>query len=1493
MRFKPISRLMVTVTVAILMIPVLFSATPGSAFDPTQAPVSMDRDGDGRVGEETAIKNRIRAYIDHHGRDGELTSRQMLDRARWSYNEWLQHRHDPTSKAGIEGDGWVNIGPVNGAGRASCVAPHPTYEGVILQGAASGGVWKTLDAGTTWYPTTDGLSDLSVGAVAWAPGSPDVVYLGTGEGDTLLAGGSGGIPGIGLLRSDDGGETWILPSGDDDPVARFFFALDIDPEDDESVFAATEQGLLHTADGGVTWETLLPAGSGINPAYSEILRSQSNPELMYAAQWCESTCPAGTERVMRSTDRGETWVAVGGEGLPGFRGYSNRAALAMAQSDPQVLYLATNLTTGTNGPILSGIFRTDDGGETWSETALSTTANANEYLGAQAWYDNTITVKPTDANVVVAGGIWYVRTSDGGTTWENLNPYASGGGMGTATLPHVDAHDLQWQGDTLWLGCDGGVWVSENDGIGWRGRNDGVVTRQYYGMDIDPINRERVLGGTQDNGTDLRNDEGDDTFEGVLGGDGFDCAINPMLPDLMYGTIYYTAIYRRSPSSGSFSDVSPYTNEEDAPFVTPLTMHPTKPNTLYTGATSLYVTDNGGDSWYRLPTDPITDVTNGVWSRGIVRAIAATPADPDRIAVSKGAAIYNSTDAGRTWVMGLVGRTAYNVAISPFDTDLVLAAMQASSLEGGGVLRSTDGGLNWSVSGSGLPPFNVQVVRFDPLDSMVAYAGTDVGLYRSIDGGLTWERYGEGLPAASVNDLRMLPDGSMLRVGSYGRGFWELSIPRPENTPPTIEITTPSGSSLSAQALETINLEAIASDSDGDELMVDWYFTNDFEILATDSGTGSVTSSPSPTVGGAGMYQVVARATDAHGEQAVDSVTMLAFEPADECGTPRVIPASGPFPTSILTSNQFARDDETDPLVPCIDPQTSDPNSGREASLWFEFTPSETATYAVSTCGSAADTVLSTWTGDACGSYTPVEGACNDDDEQVHCLGARTDSFLELGLDAGTTYRFMVGAWRSLDGTTYRGQVKFNIDCLDCTGMADDMMYMIAGAAHVAGIGETSWITDLTLYNPGDEDVTARIAFLPGGSDNSDAPEVEVTVLAGTTSNYSDVVLDLLGSRGAGAIRIVADGTLVGGSRTFNDSNDGTFGQFIPAATIDRAVAAGDNVKLIGLAGNAAFRTNIGFANASAETASVRIELFASDGNRIGQFGRTLEPWGWLQVSEVFSLVDAGDVEAATAVVHNLSTSSSIFVYASLVDEITGDPTLITETMPGSSDTDLWVAASAHATGYGTSLFATDLEFANSSLTPATVTIDMLRRNQDNSDPATAQVTVPAGESMKVADVIDTLFDYFGTAALRLSIDGSGLFATSRTFDMASDGTYGQFIPGVTSAAATEFGDTAAVIGIRTDDGFRTNIGLVNLTGDFVRVHIEFYDGSGTLLGTQQHELEPFTFIQNPAEYGTDLRGAFALLTTSSEDGSFLAYASIVDNGSNDPTYVPAKILID
>ncbi|RLE32451.1 MAG: hypothetical protein DRJ61_09410, partial [Acidobacteria bacterium] len=761
-------------------------------------PNIADRDGDGRIGEETAIKERIKAYIEMHGQDGILTSRQMLDRARFSYSHWLAEGRHLGSK-GIEGDGFVNIGPINGAGRVSAIAPHPTLEGVVLQGAASGGVWKTLDDGVSWYPTTDGLSDLSVGAVAWAPGSTDVVYLGTGEGDTLTAGGTGYIPGIGLLRSDDGGETWTFPTGNEDPVSDLFFALDIDPANDEIVFAATEKGLLGTEDGGVSWQTIMPSG-GRSYAFTEIVRSKSNPDLLYTCQWCEGSCPSGTGRVMRSEDRGLTWLPVGGVGLPGFDGYTNRAAFAVAPSDDQILYFAANTDRGIDGATpTSSIFRSNDGGENWVETALSTTHEANNYLGNQGWYDTTIVVNPTNPDIVNAGGVWYVQTKDGGETWVSKYSYNQGGGMGNASIPHVDVHDFQYQGDTLWVGNDGGVWKSETDGDTWSGRNDGVVTRQYYGMDIDPVNRERVLGGTQDNGTNLRRDAGDDKFDLVLGGDGFECAINPMMPEIMYATIYYTSVYRTNPLSGSFSQISPPFGDENAPFITPLILHPGNPNVVFTGAERLWRSDNGGNTWYGLPRDTVNDVSGYIWTQGKIWAIAATPADPDRIMMSKGAVVYSTQDGGRTWFAGVVGRKAFNLDISPHDPNLALAALEVSSA-GRGIQRSTDGGMTWNYSGAGLPMFNTQVVRFDPIDPNVAYAGTNVGLYRSTDAGLTWARWGDGLPAASIHDLRMLPDGSMMRIGTYGRGFWELAIERPENTRPEIQITDPSGSTIIVDA---------------------------------------------------------------------------------------------------------------------------------------------------------------------------------------------------------------------------------------------------------------------------------------------------------------------------------------------------------------------------------------------------------------------------------------------------------------------------------------------------------------------------------------------------------------------------------------------------------------------------------------------------------------------------------------------------------------------
>ena len=982
-----------------------------------------------RDDESRSILERIRLYQERHGVMGTLDSEQMLERTRWGYERWHSAEHHRLVKD-VTADGWVSLGPNNGAGRMTALAPHPTTDGTVLAGAASGGVWKTTDHGLSWRPLTDGLADLSVGALAWAPSNPEVVYIGSGEAGL----GSFFVPGIGLLRSSDGGESWFLPQPGE-VVAEQFFALSVDPRDEDRVLAATDRGLFATTDGGVSWELRLNHDDlyGI----TEVLRSPSDPDRLWSAVWCFSQCPEGFARVMTSPDGGITWEPATG-GLPGpiFNNpLANRMALAVAPSDDQVLYAAINTSDYTpQGPVVA-IYRSSDGGMTWTDTS-----DPGPYLLSQGWYDNAITVDPTDPDVVVAAGVWYVRSTDGGASWTTMDPISGGGWMGTDTLPHVDGHAFAWQAGALWLGCDGGVWSSDDQGSTWTGRNDGLVTRQYYGLDIDPIRPERVLGGTQDNMTNLRLGPGNGDWEWVLDGDGFECAINPLVPDLVYGTIYSTLIFRSYDGGFAWENISPSTGGDLNPFATPLTMRSDLPWHLFTGSSRVWQSTDAGSSWRALGTE----VVGGDWSILVVRAIAITPADDQRIMIGKGAEVYTSADGGENWRVSPMTTMVNSVALSPHEPDLAFAGLARTPSGEATLLRTLDGGLTWLPASTGLPPFAVQVVRWHPQDPDLAFAGTDVGLYRTSDGGLNWFAVGDGLPAASVHDLKIAEDGSRIVAATHGRGIWELRLADPEGNPPSVVLEGPDLAFIG----DTVSFAATAVDPDGDPLDLRWLSSDDWRLIDGGDGDGAVTSEMDHTFAGGGDFLGAANAIDATGRMGFDSRLVTVFEPGDDCSTPRIIPGGGPWPHTILTENRDATIGPDDPLVPCTT-SSGNPDSGRRASIWLEFTPEVSGTYTISTCGSMSDTVLSGWTGPACGPYEPMDGVCNDDDELQNCIGRDTDSWLELELAAGATIRLMLGATKA----TKIGDLRITVDCPSCRPPSDQSTLLVSAAARTAGAG--------------------------------------------------------------------------------------------------------------------------------------------------------------------------------------------------------------------------------------------------------------------------------------------------------------------------------------------------------------------------------------------------------------------------------------------------------
>ncbi len=665
---------------------------------------------------------------------------------------------------------WVEMGPApitSGpyTGRTSAVVASPSDPDKYYVAGADGGVWRTTDGGQTWEPLMDDMPSVAIGALALDPDDEDILYAGTGEANYA----NHSIYGLGLYKSTDGGDFWTH-LGEDTFGGRTFARLEVSPTNPQVLYAAIGHaggfparvagkghpgtdgpvGVFKSEDGGQTWSHLtdgLPA-----KAATDLVLDPTDGDVVYAAIGHIFGDP--DNGIYRSKN-GNKFERIT-DGLPNTT--YGRISLGIAPSDPDRLYTMITRPSDANGGGAStlGIYRTDDGGGLWTPCAGAS------IQATYGWYLSTIIVAPDNPDTAFFGGLSMVRTTNAGQSFL------------TKTPPHVDLHGFAFDASGRLLSAnDGGLHRSANLGDSWQAINDGLGVIQFYaGLSTHPIVRHFVLGGTQDNGTNRREEDGL-RWSQRQGGDGGYTAINPLRPNFVWAEFQGTGNLFRSDNTGqNFSGRSSGINGGDRNcFLPPYAYDPQTPNRLLYCTHRVYESLNNGDSWTAISGD----LTGG--GSASIRALAIAPSDSRTVyAATNDGRVLVSKDSGRTWDLKLQDipnwpRVTRDLAVDPLDHRVAYLGVGWYGVDQ--VYETQDRGDTWQPIDGDLPdiPVNTVAVRRDG-DARYLYAGTDNGVWVSDNGGLNWTLLGEGLPNSPVFDLIVDGVHARLIAATQGRGAW-------------------------------------------------------------------------------------------------------------------------------------------------------------------------------------------------------------------------------------------------------------------------------------------------------------------------------------------------------------------------------------------------------------------------------------------------------------------------------------------------------------------------------------------------------------------------------------------------------------------------------------------------------------------------------------------------------------------------------------------------
>jgi ELWxxDGT repeat protein len=738
-----------------------------------------------------------------------VTSRRSPKKPKPPLQLHLDHLEDRTllsASIPINGTTWTSIGPTNinegqpASGRITGLAADPTNANIIYAGTASGGVWKTTNGGTSWSALTDNQATLMIGAIAVAPTNPNVVYAGTGEANwgpsKAFISRANIYPGLGVLRSTDAGNTWVL-EGTAFFNRRTISRVVVDPLNPNIVYVAVgavavnglpgNTGIWKSTDGGVTWSdtttTISPTA-----AYSDLAIDPQNGQVLYAAVGD----PNGNDPangIWKSTDGGSTWQRAGNS-PQGSDSNVGRITIALAPSSPNTLY--ASVAQSGHYAHLYEMIKSTDGGAHWTQLT-----NVPDYLDpgitladgtqiASGDYDTSLAVDPTDPNIIYAGGVAssfydFMQSTDGGADWNSIVQ-----GVNNVSL-HGDEHAIAFTASGRLLdGNDGGIWRLDNANPGsivWTDLNSNLSDIQFEGIALSPADPNVALGGSQDNGTEVFNDNL--VWPLTDGGDGGKVIIDPSNPRIMYhdsSIVSFSSQYFVEKSLDGGQTWNPFTNgltsitPQQTVYYPPMVMDPTNDNRLLLGASNLYETTDGGNNWIPIST-PGSNGWNG--TSAPISSIAIAPTAPNTIYATAGGHLFATTNDGGSWqgidIPNFTDSFAY-LTVSPSDSHTVFAVRDRyTGGPGGHVFESTDGGRDWTDVSGNLPDAPANTVAFDPRTSTI-YVGTDFGVYASVDGGNSWAPFGGGLPNVRITQLVLDPTLNILAAGTYGRGMWEINV---------------------------------------------------------------------------------------------------------------------------------------------------------------------------------------------------------------------------------------------------------------------------------------------------------------------------------------------------------------------------------------------------------------------------------------------------------------------------------------------------------------------------------------------------------------------------------------------------------------------------------------------------------------------------------------------------------------------------------------------